>query len=105
MLSGRLNHKLRIEQRTETKNTLGEDITTWTLYKETWGHVSPLSGKEYISQNELQSSVTGRISIRYISGITTDMRVNWNDRIFDILSVINTDERNRELIMIVEEQL
>ena len=105
MISGRLNHKIVIEQRTETKNTLGEDITTWTTYKWTWAQVSPLSGKEYLSNNELQSSVTGRVSMRYLAGVTTDMRINWNDRMFDIISIINTEERNRELILMVEEQL
>lgn len=104
MLSGRLNHKVVIEQRVETKNTLGEDITTWTEYKTTWAKVSPLSGKEYLSNNEFQSVITGRVSMRYLSGVTVDMRINWDNRIFNIKSIINTDERNRELILMVEEQ-
>ncbi len=104
MLGGRLNHKVVIEQRTETKNTLGEDETTWSTYKWTWAQVSPLSGKEYLANNELQSVVTGRVSMRYLSGVTVDMRINWDNRIFDIISIINTEERNRELILMVEEQ-
>ena len=97
-------HKITIEQRVETKNSIGEDITTYTEFKQVWANVSPLSGKEYLSNSELQSSVSGRISMRYLSGVTSDMRINWNGRYFDIISAINTEERNRELILMVEEQ-
>jgi len=104
--SGRLRHKIVIQQRVETKNSIGEDITAYTTYKEVWAQVAPLSSKEYVSNNELQSSITGRVSMRYLSGVTSDMRIKWGSRIFDIVGPpINTDERNRELILMVEEQL
>jgi SPP1 family predicted phage head-tail adaptor len=105
LLSGRLNHKIVIQERTETKNSVGEDITTWDTYKWTWAQVTPLTGKEYFSKNEFQSTITNKIYMRYLTGVTPDMRIVWDSRTFDIISVINTDERNRELILMVEEQL
>ena len=44
-----------------------------------------------------------RIIIRYLSGIVPKMRVKYGSRIFDILSVINVSERNRELQLMCRE--
>lgn len=105
MRAGKLTHKVIIQQRSESKNTIGEDITTYTTYREVWARVVPLTGKEYVAQNETQSSITGKIYIRYLDGVTNDMRVLWGTRNYDIQAVINTEERNRELVLMVDEIL
>ena len=41
--------------------------------------------------------------MRYLSGITTDMRVNFNGRIFEIEAALNINERNKELHLMCSE--
>ena len=43
--------------------------------------------------------------MRYLSGIVPKMRVKVGSRIFDILSIINVDERNRELQLMCRESV
>ena len=45
------------------------------------------------------------IIIRYLSGIVPKMRVKFGSRIFDILSVINVKESNRELQLMCRESI
>ena len=49
------------------------------------------------------TEVTTRFRIRYLAGVKAAMRISFASRTFDIQSVINPDERNRELhLMAVE---
>jgi len=105
LLSGKLNTKIIIQKPVEIKNSIGEDITSWSDFSYQWANIAPLSGREYLSNNELRSSVTHRIFIRFIKGVDSSMRIKHGSRIFDIDSIINTDERSRELVIIAEEVL
>jgi SPP1 family predicted phage head-tail adaptor len=105
MEAGALRHKVIIEQPVETVNSLSEVITSWTTFTTVWAEILPLSGKEYWSSKQVNSEVTGKIRIRYKSGITPKMRVKYGTRIFNIEAVMNYLERNIESILLVSEVL
>jgi head-tail adaptor len=50
----------------------------------------------YVAAESTRADVAYRISLRYMSGITPKMQVNYGSRLFDILAAINVNERNRE---------
>ena len=63
-----------------------------------------LRGREFWEARGLHSETSGKIRLRYISGITVDMRIVLNDRTFEIIPPIdNTYERNKELVLTVKE--
>ncbi len=105
MEAGALRHKVIIQQPTETTNSLGEITPSWTTFATVWAEILPLSGKEYWSSKQVNSEVTGKIRIRYKSGITPKMRVKYGTRIFNIEAVMNYLERNIESILLVSEVL
>ena len=78
-------------------------LETWSTYATVQASIEPISGREYFAAQSTQADVTHRIRIRYLSGIVPKMRVSYNSRIFDILSVINVGERNRELQLMCRE--
>lgn len=43
------------------------------------------------------------IRLRYLSGITNAMRINENGKIYHIRSIMDTDDRHRELVIIATE--
>jgi SPP1 family predicted phage head-tail adaptor len=98
-----LRHKLTIQSTTQTQASDGSVIDTWGTFATAWGEVKPLSGREYFSAQAEGSSVSHKIKIRYIAGITTKMRVLWGARVFDIEAALNSDEGNRELILMCVE--
>ncbi|WP_139121850.1 phage head closure protein, partial [Piscirickettsia litoralis] len=64
---------------------------------------SPDAGRELFSAHQFYSEITHTVTLRYTPGITPAMRVYFEGRYFEILSVINRDERNRELILACRE--
>jgi len=100
---GKLRRRITIERVTETQDTDGAVLETWSTYATVQASIEPISGREYFAAQSTQADVTHRIRIRYLSGIVPKMRVSYNSRIFDILSVINVGERNRELQLMCRE--
>jgi SPP1 family predicted phage head-tail adaptor len=69
--------------------------------RETYGHVMPLTGTEMIVASQKGSEENCKIHIRFISDLTPKNRLQLADTttFYDIVSVINPDLRNRELIL------
>lgn len=63
----------------------------------------PIKATEQLDNMKAELSVTHRIRIRYLSGITADMRIEHGSRHFDIRSLINPEERNRMIEILAEE--
>lgn len=100
---GRLRHRITIEQLTQTPDGAGGYTEAWTTFATVWSSVDPIGGKEYFAAKQVQSEATHKIRLRYRVGITPDMRINFGGRLFGIESVINWEERNRELILMCSE--
>ena len=103
MRSGRLNRRVTIQRLTVTKDEYNADIESWEDAATLWAHIEPLRGREYWQAKQVVGEVTGRITIRYLDGIDEKMRVTYGDRTYNILAVINPEEKNRILQLLVKE--
>lgn len=103
MRSGELRNRITIQQKSVTRDTYGGETVTWTDVATVWAAVEPISGREYFSSQQIQAEVTTRIRIRHKTGITPVMRVSWGTRLYDIISVIEINERNREIHLMCKE--
>jgi len=99
---GELRHRVSLQTKTITKAE-GIPQENWTTVATVWAAIADLSGKEYFQAASVQSEVTSRIRIRYRPGITPAMRVFYGSRLFTILSVIDKDERHREIELMCKE--
>lgn len=112
IMAGRLRHQITIQKLGEpvTQNPYGEEDRAWHNVLETWAEIDPPKGREFFAAGQKQAEVTTRIRIRYPTGIdiTVAMRIlkgGSTSRVFEINSVIDPDERNRELIMMCTEEV
>lgn len=105
MKIGKLRHRIAIEQAAETQDADGSVIETWSTFATAQVSIEPVSGREYFAAQSTQAEVTHRIYMRFIPGVVPKMRVKYGARIFDILSVINTKERNVELQLMCRESI
>lgn len=103
MKAGKLRHLLQIQERTELKNSYGEPVETWRPTSSTWGEIKPLSGDELFNANQIKPNVSHEIRIRYGSAVTPGDKMKFGARTFHIESVMNQDERNRELRILARE--
>ncbi len=98
MNAGKLGKLITIQQQSATQDEYGAQIVTWSSFGiDRWAQVEPLRGREYFTGKQIQSGIDTRFTIRYIAGITPKMRILYNSLSYDIESIINIDERNREL--------
>lgn len=85
------------------KNSIGENVLTYTDYKTVWAFVTPKTGREYDEAQKLRAETTYNVHTRYFADITAEMQIHFNDRILKIESVMNINERNEELQIVASE--
>jgi SPP1 family predicted phage head-tail adaptor len=69
--------------------------------------IFPLSGREFLTlQGDLKlSEISHRIVLRFTNGITSNMRIKFGARIFEITSApVNSKESDDELLIFVKEK-
>ena len=93
--SGILRHKVTIQTATVAQDAMGQPKRTWATYGYWHCNITPLRGREFVDSNSLQDEQTYKFQGRYVSGLTPQMRISWNSKIFEIKSVVNVNERDR----------
>ena len=100
---GKLRHRITNLRQVNEVNDYGASTQTWKRVATVWADVRPLSGREYFSAQQVQSEVTTQIWLRHIEGIKPTMKVKFGEREFEILSVLNTQERDVSLQLMCKE--
>lgn len=108
MRIGPLRQRLRIQSLTETRTDAGGVTETWADDAIVWASVRPLTGHEYLEARRVDAVVSHEVRIRYRSGLTPSHRFafdNDTDRVLNIISMFNVDERGRELVVMCKEDV
>jgi len=97
-------HKITIQEFVEEVDEYGTPIgSDWQDKITVWASIEPIRGSEYIQLQNTQAELSTRIRMRYRPDITPAMRVLYQDRVFDIQSVIDINEQHTHLeLMCVE---
>ncbi|PFY95346.1 phage head closure protein [Bacillus wiedmannii] len=103
--SGDFRNRISIEQPVVIKDELNQVIETdWQEVKKAWSMIKTVKGSEYIEASVSQATRVYRFVMPYTSGITEEMRIKMNNRIFDIIEPpMNDDEMYQTLTIIVKE--
>ena len=105
MRSGSLNKRITIQELSIVKDQYNADIESWIDFKTLWARIEPLRGREYWQAKQVVGEVTGRITIRYLAGVDEKMRIIYGNKTYNILAVINPEEKNRTCQLLVKEIL
>lgn len=105
MKSGDLRHRIVLEQPQRSQNAIGEWIDTFITVATVWAAVEPLTGSWLFAAQQANSNVSGRVRIRYRSDIEPTWRILFNGRYLSIVSILNPEERKKELIIMYSEAL
>lgn len=103
LLASLLRHRIVIEQPSLAVDGQGGYTKNWTTFATLWARIAPSGGTETHATGQQVSEVRYRVTVRYHDGITGAMRINWNSRIFNILTVTDPDGLKASLILTVEE--
>lgn len=105
MRPGELRRQVQIQQRNSTQDSFGQRVQTWATVATTWADIQPLSGRELETAQAVRSEVTHTVVIRYRPGVTAAMRVVYQGRYFNVLSVIDVDTRHKVMQLLCSEGL
>ena len=68
------------------------------------GLVAPMSGREYEESQKIRAETTYKISTRFFRQITSDMRILYDNREFEIVSVLDLGGKHDELQIVAAEK-
>jgi SPP1 family predicted phage head-tail adaptor len=91
-------HKITFLRLVKGYDDFGSPVNTWETYKDVWASKDPLLGNEYLVAQTTDSKVEVKFNMRYVDGVTNDMRIRHGDELYEILSAINVKSLNRETL-------
>lgn len=103
MKIGSLRHRVTLQEYAGSADSYGAITEEWVDVTTVWAEIEPLSGKEFFVAQQVNSQVDIKIRIRYISGVMPQMRVLYGTRTFSIVSVLDIEERHREIHLMCKE--
>lgn len=96
---------MTIEQAVKTRLASGDPISTWDAFvADVYASIEPLKGMELWNAQTMNPQVTHKVQIRFVAGVTSDMRIVHRGRYLNITDVTNDEERDEYLTFICIEQ-
>jgi SPP1 family predicted phage head-tail adaptor len=99
-----LRHRLTLEALGRVTDDGGGFTETWVTVATLSADLSPIGGEERVESDRLAGTITHEVVLRYRAGVVPAMRFRMDTRIFEILAVIDVDERRRWLKCWCEER-
>lgn len=103
MKIGNLRHRVALQKKAITEDGLKQQSEVWADIATVWARIEPLSGKEYFAAKQINAEISVKLTLRYRKDVVSDMRVAFDGRIFEVLSIINPEERRESLILMCKE--
>lgn len=103
MQAGKLRHTITIQSRTQTVDGFGGQVNAWTDYRDAKAAVETLSGRELVAAQAAHAESSVRFKTRFFDGLVTTMRIVYSGKYHDIISIVDPEERHRELIIITKQ--
>lgn len=84
MIGGRLNRRIVIQRKTETLDSFGQPIETWTTLHTLWADPRPVTGSERFTAQQVAGNAVMTFAIGWISDIHVEDRISYDGKLWDI---------------------
>jgi len=112
MRSGLLRTPLDFETYEEDVDEMGQPVEDWQFFCKAWAKHRALRGEDFWASQQAQSDISGELEIRYIPALVDKLRediekvrAKHGDRVYQIKSFFDPDERRKRLTLMVKESL
>lgn len=96
--ASQLRKKIDIQKQKNAQDAVGGDVVTWSnFYVNKSAQPIHVKGVENFRAGQSLTEVDFIFKIRYLPGLDDNMRVVYKQKPYNIETIINTEERNREL--------
>ena len=100
--AGKLRERVTVQIASGTTNTLGETVMSWSNSTSVWASVEGVSAREALALGQQETVVTHRVRMRYLPGLTQNMRFSWRSRTLDIVSLLEQENRTVHEVICTE---
>jgi SPP1 family predicted phage head-tail adaptor len=108
MKSGKLRHRVEIQAPATTENAKGETVKSWQTVDVVWASVEPVPSNRRFSEAfvalQVVAHITHTITMRFWP-ITPAHRIKFGNRIFNIDTPTNPEERNIQMVILAREEV
>jgi SPP1 family predicted phage head-tail adaptor len=91
---GKLRERVTVQIASGTTNALGETVLAWANSSAVWASVEGVSAREALTAGQQETTVSHRVRLRYLPGLTQNMRFSWRSRTLDIVSLLEHGNRS-----------
>lgn len=99
---GKLRERVTVQIASGSTNTLGETVLAWSDSTSAWASVEGVSSREALAAGQQETTITHRVRLRYLPGLTQQMRFSWRAKTLNIVSLLEYGNRT-EHVAICEE--
>jgi SPP1 family predicted phage head-tail adaptor len=96
MRAGKLRHEVVIEEATRAADAYGQQNPTWSTFASTYARIEHLRGNELLVAKQVNGDIDTKITIRWVSGVRTDMRIQGThdgaSRYYNIININTLNE-------------
>lgn len=100
--AGKLRERITVQIASGATNTLGEQVLTWANSTAVWASVEGVSAREALQFGQAQATVTHKVRLRYLAGLTHQMRFSWRSRTLEIISLLEHNNRSEHEAICLE---
>jgi SPP1 family predicted phage head-tail adaptor len=101
---GKLRERITVQIASGTTNTLGETVLAWADSSAVWASVEGVSAREALAAGQQETTISHKVRLRYLPGLSQNMRFSWRSRTLDIVSLLEHGNRS-EHEAICQEQI
>jgi len=91
--AGKLRERVTVQIASGSTNALGETVLTWNNSTSVWASVQGVSAREALAAGQQEVSLTHSVRLRYLPGLTQQMRFAWRNRTLEIISLLEHNNR------------
>jgi SPP1 family predicted phage head-tail adaptor len=99
---GKLRERVTVQIASGTTNALGETVLAWSDSSAVWASVEGVSAREALAAGQQDTTITHKVRLRYLPGLTQRDRFSWRSRTLNIVSLLEYDNRT-EHVAVCEE--
>jgi len=101
---GKLRERVTVQIASGATNALGETVLTWANSSAVWASVEGVSAREALISGQQETTVSHRVRLRYLPGLTSQHRFSWRSRTLEIVSLLEHGNRSEHEAICQEQQ-
>lgn len=84
MRAGKMDRLITIERLTESRDSQGSVLKTWSKWRDVWAEVFPVQGNEALSFTQFKASEMIQVTSRYVDGLDPADRISYGGKYWNI---------------------